>query len=359
MNNPFRTVLDSSAPGRSPGSSADLGQIVKRVDRVWLAFFVALISVAVLAPRVLPEVLGSVAGNLAHTSIFIAIAVFLLAGLRATGAEAIAGKAFQGNPVRMIVVAAMVGGLAPFCSCEVIPFIAALLAMGTPLSAVMAFWLASPIMDPPMFAITAGALGVEFAIAKTLAAVGFGLLGGFSTYALAGTRIFQNPLRENAAGGCSSCCSAKDPFKEQVVWHFWKEPERLETFKKTAIENALFLFKWLAFAYLLQALMVRYIPAEWISSALGGGGFQPIFLGALLGGPAYLNGYAAVPLVEGMLTQGMSQGAAMSFMLAGSVTCIPAAIAVWALVKPRVFLGYLGFAFAGSLLAGLIWAGVA
>ena len=82
---------------------------------------------------------------------------------------------------------------------------------------------------------------------------------------------------------------------------------------------------------------------------------QPIALGALIGGPAYLNGYAAVPLVAGLLAQGMSNGAAMAFMLAGGVSHIPAAIAVWALVTPRVFAAYLGFAFAGSLIAGIIW----
>ena len=92
-----------------------------------------------------------------------------------------------------------------------------------------------------------------------------------------------------------------------------------------------------------------------VSSVLGGDGVGPILLGALVGGPAYLNGYAAVPLVDALLTQGMSNGAAMSFMLAGGVSCIPAAIAVWALVKPRVFAAYLAFAFVGSVFAGVVW----
>ena len=129
----------------------------------------------------------------------------------------------------------------------------------------------------------------------------------------------------------------------------------MKVFTETALQNALFLFKWLALAYLLEALMVRYVPAEWISGALGGEGLMPIFTGTLLGGPAYLNGYAAVPLVAGMLEQGMGQGAAMSFVLAGSVTCIPAAVAVWALVKPRVFMAYVAFALIGSFIAGVVW----
>ena len=49
----------------------------------------------------------------------------------------------------------------------------------------------------------------------------------------------------------------------------------------------------------------------------------------------------------------------MSFFLAGGVSCIPAAVAVWALVKPRVFYAYLAIAMVGSLIAGLIWGVIA
>ena len=55
----------------------------------------------------------------------------------------------------------------------------------------------------------------------------------------------------------------------------------------------------------------------------------------------------------------MAPGAAMAFVLAGGVSCIPAAIAVWALVKPRVFAAYIGIAFVGSLIAGITWAAIA
>ncbi|HCI47951.1 MAG TPA: permease, partial [Rhodospirillaceae bacterium] len=48
---------------------------------------------------------------------------------------------------------------------------------------------------------------------------------------------------------------------------------------------------------------------------------------------AYLNGYAALPLVGGLVEQGMAPGAALAFLVAGGVSSLPAAIAVWALVK--------------------------
>ena len=62
-----------------------------------------------------------------------------------------------------------------------------------------------------------------------------------------------------------------------------------------------------------------------------------------------------IPLVDAMLTQGMSPGAAMSFIIAGGVTCIPAAVAVWALVKPKVFIAYLVYAAIGAVCAGITW----
>ena len=59
------------------------------------------------------------------------------------------------------------------------------------------------------------------------------------------------------------------------------------------------------------------MPAALIAGVVGGDGFAPIVMGALVGAPAYVNGYAAPPLVAGLMEQGMSPGAAMAFMVAG------------------------------------------
>ncbi|MEM8653435.1 MAG: permease [Pseudomonadota bacterium] len=339
-------MADTTTPAARPS-------LWSRIDRVWLAAALIILGVAIIdLPRV-DDVIGFATGALLGTLPFIAFAVFAIAYLKATGAENLLARAFEGNPTRMIIMAALLGGLSPFCSCEVIPFIAALLAVGAPLAAVMAFWLASPLMDPAMFAITTGAITLDFAIAKTLAAVALGLFGGFGTLMLSGTPIFTDPLREKPAVG--GCCGVKAPFSATPAWRFWQVPERRQIFRHVALDNGVFLLKWLTLAYVIEALMVHYMPADFIANVLGGGGFGTILLGALVGMPAYLNGYAAAPLIGDLLDQGMAPGAAMSFMIAGGVSSIPAALAVWALVKPRIFAAYLGFALAGSVLTGLAW----
>ncbi len=327
-----------------------------RVDGAWAAVVVILIGLAVFAPAHLPVSIVSTLKSLAHTAPYILFAVLAVAYLKASGAEAIVAKAFVGRQVRMICLAALMGALSPFCSCEVIPFIAGLLALGTPIAPVMAFWLASPLMDPPAFLITASALGFQFAIAKAFVAVGMGLLGGFALYAATQAGWFADPLRPQASGGCGSCGS---PFKGAPVWRFWTETPRRDVFFKEAATNAQFLFKWLSLAYLLESLMLAYMPAEAIARVLGGDGLMPIVLSAIVGAPAYLNSYAAPPLVAGLMEQGMSPGAAMAFVVAGGVSCIPAMTAVFALVRRQIFAAYVALGFSGAVLAGVVYGLVA
>jgi uncharacterized membrane protein YraQ (UPF0718 family) len=235
----------------------------------------------------------------------------------------------------------------------VIPFIAGLLAFGAPLSAVMAFWLSSPLIDPPTLFITAAALGWPFAVGKAVSAVLLGLFGGLAVKMMVAGGLFSDPLRPRSASGGCGC--GPSPFEGKPVWPFWKEQKRIEVFRAEALANGLFLVKWLAMAYILEALLVTYVPASLIASLVGGEGLLPIVTAALVGMPAYLNSYVAPPLLAGLMEQGMGAGAAMAFMVAGAVSSIPAMAAVWSLVRGGVFAAYLGLGVTGAVLSGVIF----
>ncbi|WP_425037683.1 permease [Primorskyibacter sp. S187A] len=309
--------------------------------------------VALLDAPQFTAVITKAASSLAHTAPIIVFAVTLLAYLKAAGAEAMIARAFEGRQTQAIFTAALFGGLAPFCSCEVIPFIAGLLALGAPLPAVMAFWLSSPLIDPPTLLITAEALGWPFAVGKAVSAVALGLAGGFVLRGIMAMGAFSDPLRPRKATGCCGC--GPSPFEAKPNWQPWTEAPRRETFRREWIENALFLTKWLALAYVLEALLITYVPADMIARVVGGDGVMPVVIAALVGMPAYLNGYVAPPLLAGLVEQGMSSGAALSFMIAGSVSCIPAMAAVWSLVKTPVFAAYITLGISGAIVSGLIF----
>jgi uncharacterized membrane protein YraQ (UPF0718 family) len=282
---------------------------------------------------------------------FFALAIAIAAYAKASNADALIAEAFNGHPLRATLLAALVGAVSPFCSCGVIPLIAALLGAGVPLAPVMAFWIASPIMDPEMFVLTAAGVGFDFALAKTLAAVAMGLFAGFGILAIQRFGGLSSPLRAGASGGCASACSTRKP---EVEWKFWRESARIEAFKSEAGSIGLFLGKWLALAFFLESLMLAYVSSDWIAAYVGADNAFAIPLAAIIGMPSYLNGYAAIPLVSGLIEIGMTPGAALAFMTAGAVSSIPAAIAVWALVKKPVFALYLALGLAGSIItAGL------
>ncbi|MEP1535548.1 MAG: permease [Paracoccaceae bacterium] len=321
--------------------------------RIWLATAAILGVLILFDPAQGMESLGFTGRALLQTAPYLLLSIGVAAYASATGADGLIAKAFAGAPALMILLAAAFGGLSPFCSCGVIPLIAALLAMGVPLSAVMAFWLASPVIDPSMFALTVGVLGYEFAIAKTIAAIGLGVSGGYVTLALTRFGAFSAPLREGVGNGGCGASNIRNP--KPPVWKFWEDEDRRAKFAREVIATTMFLAKWLTLAFVLESLMIAFVPADLVAQAVGGDGVGSILTATLVGVPAYLNGYAALPLVSGLVEQGMAPGAGLAFLVAGGVTSLPAAIAVWALAKRSVFVLYVALALSGSLASGLLF----
>ncbi len=357
---PSPGLSSGTSPGPSrqrPGVLRALRRRLARLDRVVVAFALITLAVAAVAPAQAWGGLGFTLDSLISVAPYLLLSVVLAAYAQATDADALIARAFQGRAGTMVVIAALAGGLSPFCSCGVIPLIAALMAMGVPLPAVMAFWLASPLMDPSMFALTVGTIGLPFALFKTASAVGIGLLGGFGSMALSRIPAFAAPLRPDVA--LCGCSGKQVRTAKPVVWRFWTERDRRTAFGRSSLATTLFLGKWLALAFFLESLMLAWVPAERIAALVGSDGAWSVLIATAVGIPAYLNGYAALPVVGGLMSQGMAPGAAMAFLLAGGVTCIPAAVGIYALARPPVFLAYLGFALLGALTFGLLFGLVA
>ena len=328
--------------------------VVRRMDRVVLATLGLFALLLAAVPGQSLDSLVFTLDSLVFIAPFLLASVLVAASVKATGLDRQIAVIFSGRQAPVIFVAALFGALSPFCSCGVVPIIAALLASGVPLAPVMAFWIASPLMDPEMFVLMAPVMGLEFTLAKTLSAFSIGLVAGFATHALTARGAFADPLKafDGACGGCAGP-SLEDDTK--LVWRFWHEGERRALFAGEARTTGWFLFKWLTLAFLLESLMVAYVPAEAIASSLGGDSLWAIPLAVIVGVPAYLNGYAAIPTVSALVDMGMAPGAGLAFMVAGGVTSIPAAMAVFALVRRPVFMWYLALGLTGSLAVGLTY----
>ena len=201
-----------------------------------------------------------------------------------------------------------------------------------------------------MFVLTAGVLGIDFALARLVTAVFLAAGAGYIIYFLSASGLLNNQLHGLSLSQ-SSCCSSEDKTDRtgssgSKFWrNFWPE----------ALKVSLFLGKWLLIAFILESLIVHYVDPNWISAALGKNQLFSIPLATAIGIPVYTSGVGAIPIVKGLLSSGMSHGAALAFLVAGPVTTVPAMTAVFALVKRQTFAIYLCVGIGGSLLAGYIY----
>jgi uncharacterized membrane protein YraQ (UPF0718 family) len=278
------------------------------------------------------------------------VSVFISSWVTISGFSERIKAIFAKKELIAISGAAIVGAIVPICSCGVIPLIAALLASGVPLGPVMAFWLSSPLMSPEIFLLTAGMIGMQYAVGRLAAALLIGTGAGYLIYFLSHRGLLQDQLHglNPSAGGC--CGSEKTaPEATGLPPKIWRQ------FWAKTWSVSIFLGKWLLVAFFLESLIIRYVDPAWISSILGKDQPFSILIATAIGIPLYTSGVGAIPIVKGLLQNGMSDGAAFAFLIAGPITTIPAMTAVFALVRRRTFAIYLGAGIIGSLVAGYIF----
>lgn len=275
--------------------------------------------------------------------------IVLAAWVTASGAGAWVAGVFNGHLAHTILIASSIGAVTPVCGVTVLPLMAGLLAAGVPLAPIMAFWLSSPITDPAMLAATAATLGVSFAIGKTLAAVIMGIVGGAITALFVAAPWYKDALRQNTIVGNlgSPTCIAVglDPL-------IWRSAERRSIFKSEILSISRLILICLIPAFAAEYALNAVLRPDALTPFIGADRWWAVPLAVFVGAPAYLDGYAALPLVRGLIDHGMSLGAAMAFLVSGGVVSIWGAMAIFPVLKLKPFLLYLALAVAGSLTSG-------
>ena len=304
----------------------------------WAMFLTTLIAVAVLAisPAVGQEAIRRAATDLVLLSPYFALAFAVAAFAKAASIDVLVTQVFRGRPIAMIFAATALGAFTPLCSCTVVALIAVLLRSGTPLSAVMAFWVSAPIISPDLFLYTAGMLGVDVAIARLLAALFMGVCAGVLTLLVESMGGFKSPLRDSTAIKALASGEILRPH-----WKFWQEKSRITVFFDEMRATAKTILPWMVLAIFVESLITIFVPPKLVAEWVGSSSAFAIPTAILISIPTYANPIAGVPIVKGMMALGMSKSAALAYLVVGSVTTIPAMFAVLPLVRLRVFIWHI------------------
>lgn len=322
---------------------------------LWSAVAIPLIAGTVAWPRKALETLLFVWQSYVEVAPTIAIALILSAWVAASGAGAVTGNWFRGRPASTIIAASAAGAITPVCGVTVLPLMTGFLAAGIPLAPVMAFWLSSPITDPGMFAVTWAILGPAFAIGKTIAAFALGVFAGASTALLAGTRMVQDPLRPLRMGVARECGAGLPP---GFSFPIWRHPARRRAFTAELYSMTKLILFCLTFAFSAEFLFRDLMPPQLLATYVGEDSPYSIPIAVMVGAPMYLDGYAALPLVRGLLDLGMSPGAAMAFLVSGGAVSIWGVMALLPVLRPLAIALYTALAVIGSLAIGYAFAAI-
>ncbi|MEO9896259.1 MAG: permease [Paracoccaceae bacterium] len=313
----------------------------------------AVLTIATIWPEHIMPALGFIVWGLVVVAPIVVPGILVAAWIIASGADAHISRAFEGRTSRTVVAASLIGAITPVCGVTVLPLMAGLLVAGIPLAPIMAFWLSSPITDPAMLATTAATLGLPFAIGKTLTAFGIGIFGGAVT-ALFGRRSWaRSALRDNGLTRQLNAarCGTDQSFDAWV----WKTPRRKASFVKQAWATTKLILICLIPAFAAEYALNTALTPGSLAAYVGEDQWWAIPAAVFVGAPAYIDGYAALPLTRSLMENGMSPGAAMAFLISGGVVSIWGAMAIAPVLKLKPFLLYLGLAVAGSLAAGYLF----
>ncbi|PKO02791.1 MAG: hypothetical protein CVU43_05990 [Chloroflexi bacterium HGW-Chloroflexi-5] len=303
----------------------------------------------------------------------------------------------------------------PFCSCGTTAVLLGMMATTMPWAPIIAFMVASPLTSPQEFVYSAGLFGWPFAIAFFVSSIVLGLAGGLIGDFLDRKKWLKNQSRfEESApkkisrkisaaappcgctpqpsyiinrpvsvGNNTSCCGPSvmvhapmpapytcgstaavaqttpspcgcgstttdaEPksltLKEQFTWQAVSK-----AFMSTAPKLLLMFVGFAFIGFFLNGL----IQTAWITALFGSGNIYSVPLAAILGLPFYINTEGSLPLVRALIDGGMSQGAALAFMVTGSGTSIGAVMGALAIARWKVIVVVIATLWVGSIILG-------
>lgn len=257
-----------------------------------------------------------------------------------------------------VVLAVGVGLVSPLCACGILPVVISLAMVETPMAPLIALLVTSPVMAPDAFILTWQGLGPEWALLKLGGATLLGLGAGFVTLLLerqgylAGPQVRLRPIY-NPDGTLAPArvigAAAGLRVKSMIIV---PRDSRLHFILDRTLDAVLFTGKFLLLAIIVEAVIVTLVPPSWILGLVGAQNLGSVLVAALVGLPLPVNQIPLIPILAGLLQRGMDHGAALTFMLAGPVSSIPALVALSGLFRRRVVGVFLAVTLGLSMLMG-------
>ena len=308
------------------------------------------------------------------------------------------------NKILSYSVASVSGSVLAVCSCTVLPLFAGIYTRGAGIGPATAFLYSGPAINVLAIILTARILGLELGIARAVGAVVFAVVIGLLMHF-----IFLKEEKKKEAAALHLPPPEEDRralgqytlyFLAMVlilIFAAWGKPVQPVGFFSAVYEIHWYLtgfflllllvilklwfskeeiINWVdstwgfakqIFPLLLGGVLVAgffmgrpsldtgIIPARYISTWVGGNSLEANLLASILGAFMYFATLTEVPILQGLLGNGMGQGPALALLLAGPALSLPSMIVIRSVMGTKKTLVYILLVIVMSTLAGMFF----
>lgn len=259
-----------------------------------------------------------------------------------------------------LVLAAALGVVSPLATYSVLPLAVILLRQGAPLAPVTAFMISSPLINPSVFAMTAGGLGLEVAWARTLASFLLAVAGGWLAGRLqARWRSADAYLRNEDAAPLHVPLhhyrKSVDGLRSGRYRRMLQGAEPARSWLQTYALQLRFAGKFFVLALLISSAVGELVSPVTIMRVLGASSSFSVVSAAVLGVPFYACGGAAIPLVQVLTSLGMARGPMLAFFITGPATNLSTMLTMGTLFRRNFLSLYYGVLIGGAVAAGYLY----
>ncbi len=214
-------------------------------------------------------------------------------------------------------LAALFGGITPFCSCSSVPLFIGFVRGGIPLGVTLTFLIASPLVSEIAVAMFLGTFGLKVTLIYIISGTILSMIGGFILGKMRLENLLSNWVKE----------AQMQSNLQSEEWKIEKTSflKRLPTIARQSWGIVTSVLIYILIGIGIGAAMHGYVPENFFEKFLSAEQWWGVPLAVLLAVPMYANAAGIVPIVEVFVAKGIPLGTAIAFMMAVIGLSIPEA----------------------------------
>ncbi len=246
--------------------------------------------------------------------------------------------------VSSVLKAAFIGVSMPLCSCGVLPTGISLYKGGASAGATNAFLISTPQTGIDSILATNALMGWPLAIIRPLIAFITGIFGGILTNIFNAKNADKREGKEiTTADKCCNSCES----------HHSKENKLKTALHFAFVEMIKDIGKWLVIGLALASFISVSLPDTFFEKYIGSG-FMEMVVIIIVSIPLYVCATSSIPIASSLIFKGLSPGAAIVFLMAGSATNIAALTVIKKTIGTTFMWLYLLSIILGALFFGFL-----